>query len=86
MLQQILADQNVMFFLIHAFLIGGITGFFAASRATKRFKKKLRSQSKAYEELMNSLETSAPEKKHGGNYMEIIHMNQYPKKVSGMAY
>jgi hypothetical protein len=86
MLQQILADQNLMFFLFHAFLIGGLMGYFIASRTTQNFKKKLKSQSKAYEELMNSLETSAPEKKHGGNYMEIIHMNQYPKKVSGMAY
>jgi hypothetical protein len=86
MIQQILADQNVMFFLIHAFLIGGLIGYFAASRATKRFKKKLRNQSKAYDELMNSLQTSAPEKKYGGNYMEVIRMDKYSKKVSGMAY
>ncbi len=86
MIQQIFADQNVMFFLIHAFLIGGLTGYFAASRATKQYKKKLRSQSKAYDELMNSLQTSAPEKKYGGNYVEVIRMDKYSKKVSGMAY
>jgi hypothetical protein len=86
MLQQILADQNLMFFLFHAFLVGGLMGYFIASRTTQNFKKKLKSQSKAYDELMNSLESTAPEKKYGGNYMEVIRMEKYPKKVSSMAY
>jgi hypothetical protein len=86
MLQQILADQHVLFFLFHAFLIGGLIGYYVASRTTQHIKKKLKSQSKAYDELMNSLDSTAPEKKYGGNYMEIIRMDKYPKKVSGIAF
>ena len=86
MLQLILADQNLMFFIIHAFLIGSVTGYFISSRATQNIKKKLKSQSKAYDELMNSLDTAAPDKKHSGNYMHVIRMDAKPKKVSGMAY
>lgn len=86
MLQQILADQDLLFFLFHAFLIGSILGYFIANRNAKKIKKQLKSQSEAYEQLMNSLETFAPDKKYGGNYMDVIKMDQYPKKVSGLTY
>ena len=86
MLQQILSDANLLFFISHAFIIGAILGFIISKVVNRDIKQKLKSQSKAYEDLMNSLESAAPEKKYGGNYMQVIHMEAGKKKVSGLSY
>ncbi len=84
MLQELFADSNFLFFTFHAFLIGATIGYLIARQAIKKIKSKLKSQSKAYDELMNSLDVHS-NKAQSGN-MHVIRMNTDVKKVSGLAY
>ena len=84
MLQELFADSNFMFFTFHAFLIGATLGYLIARQTINKIKNKLKSQSKAYDELMNSLDVQS-KKAHSGT-MHVIRMNTEVKKVSGLAY
>jgi hypothetical protein len=84
MLQELFADSNFLFFTFHAFLIGATLGYLIARQTINKIKSKLKSQSKAYDELMNSLDVHS-KKALSGN-MHVIRMNTEVKKVSGLAY
>ncbi len=84
MLQELIADSNFLFFTFHTFLIGATRGYLIARQTINKVKGKLKSQSKAYDELMNSLDVPS-KKSHSGN-MHVIRMNTDAKKVSGLAY
>lgn len=84
MLQQLFADSNFLFFTFHAFLIGATIGYLIARQTINKVKGKLKSQSRAYEELMNSLDV--PSKKAQSGNMHVIRMNTNERKVSGLAY
>lgn len=84
MLQELFADQNFLFFIFHAFLIGAVIGYLIARKSINKIKGKLKSQSRAYDELMNSLESTYQKTQATG--MHVIRMNTDAKKVSGLAY
>jgi uncharacterized protein YneF (UPF0154 family) len=84
MLQQIISDPNIIFIVSHALLIGVVAGYFFANIVTRSLRKKLRSQSQAYEDLMNSIESTPPEKSHSAAHLQVIRMDTTTQKVSGM--
>lgn len=84
MLQELFADQNFLFFIFHAFLIGAVIGYLIARKNIKKIKGKLKSQSRAYDELMNSLQSSSQNTQ--SSTLHVIRMNTDTKKVSGLAY
>jgi len=84
MLQELLTDQTFLFFTFHAFLFGATLGYFIARQTVRKIKGKLKSQSRAYDELMNSVQASS-KNTHSGQ-MHVIRMQTDTKKVSGLAY
>ena len=86
MLQEFLSDQDLLFFTFHAFAIGTLLGYLVSYRIIKQIKRKLRSQSKAYEQLLNSFDTTPATLASSKKHLQVIRMDTDNKKVSGLAY
>jgi uncharacterized protein YneF (UPF0154 family) len=86
MLQELISDQNLLFFTFHAFIIGASIGYFIAYSAIKNFRKQLKNQAKAYDELMESMHASSGMRKSTEKGLHVIRMNTNNKKVSGYAF
>jgi positive regulator of sigma E activity len=87
MLQEIIADQNILFFSFHAFILGAVLGCLISYKAIKKLKRKLRSQSREYDQLMNSINATSERPTISNNtHLHVIRMDTSDKKVSSLAY
>jgi hypothetical protein len=86
MLQELLSDQHLLFFTFHAFIIGASIGFFVAYSIIQKFKKQLKNQVRAYEDLVDSFNTTDKIHETRREKMHVVRMDTPVKKVSGLAY
>ena len=85
MLQVLLSDQTLWYVAFHTFAIGAILGFLVSYRTIHKMKRKLRSQSKAYQQLMDGINATPTGSMNPGKHLQVIRMDTDSKKVSGLA-
>ena len=85
MLQVLLSDQTLWYVAFHTFAIGAILGFLISYRTIHKMKRKLRSQSKAYQQLMDGINATPKVSNTSGKDLQVIRMDTGNRKVSGLA-
>ena len=85
MLQVLLSDQTLWYVAFHTFAIGAILGFLISYRTIHKMKRKLRSQSKAYQQLLDGINATPKGSNTEGKDLQVIRMDTGNRKVSGFA-
>jgi len=87
MLKEFLSDENFIFIAVHAFLIGIAIGVTVCYQIIRNVKKKLASQAKAYEDLLQSTSIEFPPVRQQSRRknLEVVHMENEQIKVAGLA-
>ncbi len=87
MLKELLSDDNFIFFTTHAFLIGMTLGITVCYFIIRNMKKALLSQTKAYEELLQSTSVEFPPVKQekSKKHLQVIRMDNEEIQVAGLA-
>jgi hypothetical protein len=87
MLKELLSDDNFIFFMTHAFLIGMTLGITVCYFIIRNMKKALHSQTKAYEELLQSTSLEFPPVKQEKTkkHLQVIRMEKKDGRVTGLA-
>lgn len=87
MLKEFLSDENFIFIAVHAFLIGIAIGVTVCYQIIRNVKKKLASQAKAYEDLLQSTSIEFPPVRQQSRRknLEVVHIENEQIKVAGLA-
>jgi hypothetical protein len=87
MLKEFISDDNFIFFTTHAFLIGMTLGITVCYFIIRNLKKDLHSQTKAYEELLQSTSVEFPpvNQERPKKHLQVIRMEKEEVQVAGLA-
>ncbi len=87
MLKEFLSDDNFIFIAVHAFLIGIAIGVTVCYQIIRNIKRKLHSQAKAYEDLLQSTSIEFPPVRQVSKRkkLEVVHLENENIQVASLA-
>jgi len=87
MLKEILSDDNFIFIAVHAFLIGIAIGVTICYQIIRSIKKQLVSQTKAYEDLLQSTSIDFPpvRQETKRKKLEVVYLENEHAQVASLA-
>jgi hypothetical protein len=87
MLKELLSNDNFIFIAVHAFLIGIAIGVTVCYQIIRNIKKQLVSQSKAYEDLLQSTSIEFPPVRQQSKRikLEVVHLENEHAQVASLA-